>query len=43
MTRPIGGLANAAISKAPEKAPNTHELGTRMAALIGSAKIAGKL
>jgi hypothetical protein len=42
MARPTAGPANAAISKAPENAPNTHDRGTPMLAPIGSARIAGK-
>jgi hypothetical protein len=42
MTRPTAGPANAAISKAPDKAAKTHERGTPMPPAIGSARIAGK-
>jgi hypothetical protein len=40
--RPTAGPANAAISKALERAPKTHDLGTPTPALIGPARMAGK-
>ncbi len=40
--RPTAGPANAAISKAPEKAANTKERDTPMLVPIGSARIAGR-
>jgi hypothetical protein len=42
MMRPTAGPAKAAISKAAEKAPKTHERGTSILAAIESARIAGK-
>ncbi len=42
MMRPTAGPANAAISKAPENAPKTHDRGTPRPAPIGSARIAGR-
>jgi hypothetical protein len=40
--RPIAGAAKAAINRKIEKAAKTHERGTPMPELIGSARIAAR-